>query len=57
MHTYSVRQLIAGKKYEEGDGVDFEVMSDSFKADKMYALLINFPHNVIIIISHSSFVV
>jgi len=37
MHTNSERQLIASKKYEEGNGVDFEVMSDSFKADKMYA--------------------
>ena len=37
IHTNSVRLLIAGKKYEEGDGVDFEVISDSFKADKMYA--------------------
>jgi len=36
IHTNSVRLLIAGKKYEEGD-VDFEVISDSFKADKMYA--------------------
>ena len=37
MHTNSVRQLIASKKYKESDGPDFEVMFDSFKADKMYA--------------------
>jgi len=35
--TNSLRQLSASKKYKEGDGTDFEVMSDSFKADKMYA--------------------
>jgi len=31
--TNSVRQLSASKKYK-GDGSDFEVMSDRFKADK-----------------------
>lgn len=36
-HTNSVRQLIASKKYKEGNGADFEVMSNSSKAYKMYA--------------------
>ena len=31
----SVRQLSASKKYKEGDGADFEFVSDSFKADKI----------------------